>query len=161
VDEATASQLCELSAKGWQCNDRSIDSMRPVADITGQGENQLKADHRRLTVSRTRAGGGKIFIVLITAFFAFIVTMLLVSASSWTVSALIICTALALLAFLSALEIRRVEVRGMGRVVGAVTGGGAALLVGFLNGLPGLQLVAVGTLGALIGASYREWIRFA
>jgi hypothetical protein len=104
---------------------------------------------------------GKLFFILIGASFLFVVAMLMLSAGTWTLPALVSCSFLESLGFLAAYEDKSPALRRIGRAIGACTGLGAALLIGALVSLPISKLLGVSVLGVGIGATYREWLRFA
>jgi hypothetical protein len=104
---------------------------------------------------------GKLFLILIGASFLFVVGMLMLSAGTWTLPALVGCSYLASLGLLAAYEDKSPALRRTGRAIGACTGLGAALLIGALVSLPINQLLGLSVLGVAIGATYREWLRFA
>lgn len=108
-----------------------------------------------------RSATGKLFLILIGAFFLFVVAMLMLSAGTWTLPAFIWFSFLASLGFLAAYEEKSPALQRVGRAIGAVTGLGAALLSGALVSLPLAQLLGLSVLGVAIGATYREWLRFA
>ena len=87
--------------------------------------------------------------------------MLMLSAGTWTLPALVWCSFLFSLGFLAAYEDKNPALQRVGRAVGAITGLGAALLSGALVSLPLAQLLGLSVLGVVIGATYRKWLRFA
>lgn len=108
-----------------------------------------------------RRSTGKLLFFLIGASFLFVVAMLMLSAGTWTLPALVCCSSLASLGFLAAYEEKSPALQRIGRAIGAFTGLGTALLLGALVSLPLAQLLGLSVLGVAIGATYREWLRFA
>jgi hypothetical protein len=108
-----------------------------------------------------RSATGKLFFLLIGAFFLFAVAMLMLAGGTWTLPALIWCGFLASLGLLAAFEDKSPALQRVGRAIGAITGLGAGLLSGALASLPPGKSLGLIALGVALGATYRHWLRFA
>jgi len=73
---------------------------------------------------------------------------------------LILCGTLALLALLSALESESQSLQRRGRLIGAICGAVGGGLIAALYYPTWSWLIGLPLSGALLGLTYREWLRF-